>query len=301
MSLLLASRPPGALLLLTFVLLAFPSPPVAAAQERDDPRVEIRIADSGVLHTLRLRDGSSITGRVTAVERDTIRLETAGGVHAIARTAIVSARESRPTRAPSGELWPTDPNATRLLFAPTGRMLRKGEGYFADHMLFFVSGAGGVTDRVTFGGGASVLPLENFAQNAFVVTPKFGLIASEDLNVAAGALIGIAGASEAFGILYGVGTVGGPDASVTAGLGYGFVGRDLADTPAILMGGNLRLSRRVSFVTENYLLPGTEAPVISYGLRFFGETLAVDMAFVNLLGDELIFPGIPFVGFAVHF
>ena len=295
-----SSRSLPVLALALLALLA--ASPAARAQERVDSIVEIQIADAGVLHTLRLRDGSSITGRVIAVESDTVRLQTPGGIYAIARTAIVSARENRRSRTARGQMWPADPNATRLLFAPTGRMLRKGEGYFADHMLFLISGASGVTDRVTMGAGMSVLPLEDFSDNAIILTPKVGLIASEDVNLAVGALIGLAGGDgSAFGILYGVGTIGDPDASLTAGLGYGFTGEDLADTPAILLGGNLRLSRRVSFVSENYLLPGVDAPVVSYGLRFFGETLAVDLAFITPLGEEVRFPGIPFVGFAVHF
>ena len=54
-----------------------------------------------------------------------------------------------------------------------------------------------------------------------------------------------------------------------------------------MLGAEKRLSRRVSFVTENYLIPNQDANVlISYGLRFFGEKLSADLAFWNAPGNE---------------
>ena len=40
--------------------------------------------------------------------------------------------------------------------------------------------------------------------------------------------------------------------------------------------------------------------VLSYGIRFLGEKLSVDLALWNPTGD-FIFPGIPYVAFAVKF
>src|ERR671910_748837 len=71
-----------------------------------------------------------------------------------------------------------NPNATRLLFAPTGRMLEQGEGYFNDTYLLLLSVHGGVTSRFTLGGGMSVVPLANFTDNALYIMPKIGLVAS---------------------------------------------------------------------------------------------------------------------------
>jgi hypothetical protein len=70
-----------------------------------------------------------------------------------------------------------------------------------------------------------------------------------------------------------------------------------------MLGGEKRMSRRTSFVTENYLLPGEANAAISYGIRFFGEKLSVDLAFWNAFGEDAdpIFPGIPYLAFAVKF
>ena len=108
--------------------------------------------------------------------------------------------------------------------------------------------------------------------------------------------------SETIGILYSVGTIGrNENSNFTAGFGYGFVGSELAEKPMVMLGFEGRLSRRTSFVSENWIIPGVDGVLISYGFRFFGEKLAVDLAFFNILGEFAIFPGIPYVDFIINF
>src|SRR5215204_2741323 len=63
------------------------SAPALSAQQTPAPPkpVEIRIADSTQVQVIRLRDGSSIVGRVTEIGADTIRFETTAGVLTFAR------------------------------------------------------------------------------------------------------------------------------------------------------------------------------------------------------------------------
>jgi hypothetical protein len=270
--------------------------------------VAIRVADSTQVQVIRLRDGSSIVGRVTEIGPDTVRFVAKAGALSIACADIVEVREVATSALRSGEVWPANPNATRLLFAPTGRMLEKGEGYFNDTYLFLVSVHGGITSRFSLGGGMSVLPLDNFTDNALYIMPKVGVYASPKLNVAVGGLAGIVGGlvdddvNATFGIVYAVGTAGSADASVSFGTGLAYAGGQFADRPVAMIGAEKRMSRRVSFVTENYLVPndGVNA-VISYGLRFFGEKLSADLAFWNAPGNNIPFPGIPYVAFSVKF
>jgi hypothetical protein len=270
--------------------------------------VAIRVADSTQVQVVRLRDGSSIVGRVTEIGPDTVRFVAKAGTLSIARTDIVELREVATSALRSGEVWPASPNATRLLFAPTGRMLEKGEGYFNDTYLFLVSVHGGITSRFSLGGGMSVLPLDNFTDNALYIMPKVGVYASPKLNVAVGGLAGIVGGlvdaevNASFGIVYAVGTAGSADASISFGTGLAYAGGQFADQPVAMIGAEKRMSRRVSFVTENYRLPNDDVnAVISYGLRFFGEKLSADLAFWNAPGNNIPFPGIPYVAFSVKF
>jgi hypothetical protein len=106
---------------------------------------------------------------------------------------------------------------------------------------------------------------------------------------------------KSMGIVFGTCTIGGEDNSFTFGLGDGFVGSDFANSPAILIGGEYRIARRLSFVSENWKFPEVDNPLISYGVRFFGESISVDLALFNVLSDDFIFPGIPAVGFVWNF
>jgi hypothetical protein len=68
-----------------------------------------------------------------------------------------------------------------------------------------------------------------------------------------------------------------------------------------MLGAETRLGRRVSFVTENYLIPNDDVTaVISYGLRFFGDKLRGPRV-LERAGPEMVFPGIPYVAFSVKF
>jgi hypothetical protein len=257
---------------------------------------------AAITHVLRTREGSTMLGRVVGESADTIRFATSGGTLSIARSSIEELKTVRGAELRNGQYWFSDPNRTRLFFAPTGRMLAPGEGYYSNTYLFLQTFVGGMTERMTMGGGMSLVPagLEN---QVFYLTPKVGLVNTETLNIAAGALLAFAPMDDghSLGILYGVGTYGGADGSVTGGLGWGYFDRELSNQPAIMVGGSKRVSRRMAFVTENYLFPREPNPLVSYGFRFFGEKLATDLAMVYPVNSGMPFPGFPYVSFTVKF
>ena len=265
--------------------------------------------DSTRMYVLRTRDGSLFVGRLTRATMDSVYFVSAGGPITVPRSTVVELRQLGRGAMRAGVYWPPNPGDTRLFFAPTGRMLAKGEGYFSDTYVFFLNFVGGVTSRVTFGGGLSIFPTTDLTQNIFYLTPKVGLVQSSNFNLAAGALIGYAGFSGfddtgddvgSFGIVYGVGTAGSPDGSVTVGFGVGYGGGGFGD-PILMLGGEKRVSRRVSLLSENYILSGVDdGLVVSYGFRFFGDRLSVDLALINVPSDPVI-PGVPYVAFAVKF
>ena len=51
---------------------------------------------------------------------------------------------------------------------------------------------------------------------------------------------------------------------------------------------------------ENWIVPRTD-PVVSYGFRFFGQKMSVDLGLVNVLCKEAIFPGAPYIDFVFKF
>lgn len=269
-----------------------------AAQQPVPPRPVLVVADSGVQQRLQLRDGSELVGRIIAIGDSTVQFESSLGVSTIRSNDILKLSSERGGSVRNGQYYFPNPNATRLIFAPTGRMLRRNEGYFSDYWIFFPGISFGISDYVSIGGGMSIFP--EASEQVFYFTPKVGVLQGPKTNVAVGALVAAISDNSA-GILYGVSTWGDVDASFTAGLGYGFTNGDLASNPAVLIGAEGRVSPRVSLVTENYLLPGGNL-ILAGGFRFMGRGMAVDLALTsfNERGGEN-FCCLPFVGFVYNF
>ena len=270
----------------------------AEAQASHDVRARMTVPDSAHIQIVTLRDGSTIFGRILAVNGDTVSFQTQAGNIQLSAGAIREIKEIPAADLREGEYWFPNPNSTRLFFAPSGQMLKKGEGYFSDYELFFPGIAYGVTDNVTIGGGVSLFPAA-VEDQVYYVTPKIGISVADQVHVAAGVLFaGTKGGTG--GIYYGVGTFGDGNASVTLGGGYGFAGGKIEAKPVGMIGGELRVSRRIGIVTENYLLPVSDNNFLySFGLRFMGEKLTTDLALVNVSGSDVI--GIPYVDFVFRF
>jgi len=264
---------------------------------------QFHLPDSGYVQILKSHDGSTLYGKIMKIYEDEIDFESKIGLLKIKTVNIKSIEDVPVSSFKEGEYWFPNPNDTRLYFAPKGRMLKNGAGYFQSIYLFFAGFAYGITDNFTIGGGTSLFPGVDLNDQLFYITPKIGIQASEMADLAVGALIiNVPGAnSKKVGIVYGVGTAGNENSNFTVGLGYGYVGSDLADKPMISFGFEGRTSRRTAFVLENWIFPGVDQPLISYGSRFFGEKMAVDLAFLNTIGEDMIFPGIPYVDFIVNF
>jgi hypothetical protein len=250
-------------------------------------------ADTTARQLITLRDGSTVLGRITVSWGDSARVESMAGTLVLHRADLRSVKLVPASSFHDGTYWPEDPNATRLFFAPTGRMLKKGEGYLANHWIFFMDGYAGVTDRFTLGGTMTLFPTANFIKdNAYFISPKIGISQGDRLNTAVGAWIGgapfssEAGAVNTFGIVYGVATWGGSDGALTLGTGYGFAEGKLARNPVLMVGGTKRVSRRVSLVTENWIFPNVQDhPLVSAGIRTIGDKVSWDIGGITVLGQ----------------
>jgi len=268
------------------------------AQDTARTRERLRIVDSTKIQVITMRDGSSLVGRIVSVRADTVDFQMGIGRVPVAVRDIREISEADSGRMHGGQYWFPNPNATRLFFAPTGQMLKKGEGYFADYELFFPGFAVGVTDNISIGGGVSIFPA-GIDEQVYYVTPKVGMSFGEQVHLAAGVLFaGTQGGTG--GVGYGVGTLGDGDASATIGLGYGFAGGKIERRPVAMLGGEKRISRRIALVTENYLLPISQDNLVySFGVRFMGEKLTTDLAIFNVSGSGII--GFPYVDFVFKF
>ncbi|HYU52395.1 MAG TPA: hypothetical protein VEK37_05595 [Gemmatimonadaceae bacterium] len=270
----------------------------ADAQASNEVRARLTVPDSAHTQIVTLKDGSTIFGRILAVNGDTVSFQSQAGTIQLSAGAIKAIKEIAEEDVREGEYWFPNPNSTRLFFAPTGQMLKKGEGYFSDYELLFPGVAYGLTDNVTIGGGVSLIPA-GVEDQVYYLTPKVGISVSDRVHLAAGMLFaGTQGGTG--GIYYGVGTFGDGNASVTLGGGYGFAGGKIESKPVGMLGAEWRVARRLGLVTENYLLPVSDDNILySFGVRFMGEKITTDLALVNVVGSGVI--GVPYVDFVFRF
>ena len=289
--------------------------PIIAAPLRAQPVPidSVRIDDPALVYAVTLTNATTLIGRITLVSADSVRVVSAAMTATVARREVRSVRAYPATALHDGVLWPENPHATRLLFAPTAIPLRRGEGYFADFWIFFASAAVGVTDRFTMGAGMSLFPSDDFTDNLFYALPKYTVVSQPRLKVALGALMASVPWTrsddgnrrrQSLGILYGVATTGSPESNLTLGAGWGYVGGTLANKPVLTVGGQHRATKRIALISENWFVPfdNDVGGFVSYGVRMLGEKIAVDLALGSPVGtDTFYFPGIPLLGFAFKF
>jgi hypothetical protein len=287
-------------LLLFSVLFAFPLPIHAQSDPASDSFWEIE-----------LNDGSKVVGAIISEDVNFIQFKTLSGMDMKIPREQIKKIELVKGKMISGTIWWDDPNRTRLLFAPTGRGLKAKQGYFAVYEIFFPFVAYGITDWLTIAGGFSLFP--GASSQLLYLAPKITPLRLEKLDLSGGVLyIKIPDLEDdeensndevnSAGILYGVSTYGTEKSALTVGLGFAFGGGEIAKKPVFVLGGELRTSRSIKLITENWLIPDSDVQLLSAGIRFFGENLAVDFAFFYPAGaDPEGFPFLPWLGFVYNF
>ena len=228
---------------------------------------------SDTLYEIRLVDGSLIFARITELDQERAVLTTVGGVRIeLDRPQIQQLRPAR-GRVVDGEFWNEDPGGTRLFFTATRRSLSRGESYIGTYVVVLPFAAIGLTDRVTIAAGAPVL----FGEfEPFYLAPKLQILRRPTLQAALGTLAFLFD-DELVGIAYGVSTFGNADNALSAGLGFFCSGEDVENEPAAMLGGEVRVSRRIKLITENYLLPEAVGMACSERVRLVGDRFSAEV------------------------
>ncbi len=262
------------------------------------------------LMSIRLKDGNELRGRIIERTETTLILQTSNGLEVkIPQSSIVTIKPVQ-GRYQKGVFLRSDPNYSRLMVSPTGRPLRKGEGYFSDYYIFFPGISYGFTDHFSLMAGFSIIPGANFKDQLKYLAPRIGFQINESVALSAGALFMSFFDELGAGIAFGVATFGQQDKSLTTGFGFGYVreeGEDFhfAQKPIILLGGNIRLSNSIALVSENWFFPGAglnlKQQPFAIAVRFFGDRMAVDAGAILML--EILEQGfpVPWLSFVYHF
>ena len=202
-----------------------------------------------------------------------------------------------------------DPNSARLFFAPTAKSIPASEVTLTIFEIFFPAISVGIADVVTLNGGISILPTGG--DQLFYLASKVTFVQSDMFSAAAGFayanITSFNSNSSNTGemVFFGVGTLGNEKMSLTAGLGLFNVKKD--PSTIFLIGADLRVSRRVKLITENYIIPTQDYwgkknnLLISFGIRFFGGNLSGDFGLIQLIeGSNSSIP-FPWLGFGYTF
>lgn len=253
------------------------APVLQTTQQQDSSKVFI------------LKDGSIIRGKIFQQDAAQITVITAAGIEMkIPRSEIISVKPLD-GKISQGEFRRGDPNYSRLMFAPTGRPLRKGHGYFSDFYVFFPGVAYGFTNNFSVLAGMSIFPGVQSGDQLKFLAPRFGISTSERFAMSAGTLLLSLWDGFAAGIAFVTTTVGAPDNSFTAGFGLGYVKEkgkefEFGRTPILTLGGNIRLSNSSALVSENWLVLNKsfqfDQQPFALALRLFGDRLAGDIGFI---------------------
>lgn len=252
------------------------------------------------LKVFSLKDGSVIRGKIVQQDAAQITVITAAGIEmTIPRSEIISIKPLVGIIS-QGEFRRFDPNYSRLMFAPTGRPLQKGHGYFSDFYVFFPGVAYGFTNNFSILAGMSIFPGVQPDDQLKFIAPRIGISTSERFAISAGTLFMSLFEGAAAGIAFITTTVGAPDKSFTAGFGLGYFKEkgekvEFGQTPILTLGGNIRLSNSSALVSENWLVLDKSVQFdqqpFALAVRLFGDRLAGDIGFIVV--GEVIRHGFP--------
>lgn len=281
--------------LLVLALLFAPSPLHAQEQSPQKEMYRVETVEGEVLI------GTLVSETDEAVVISTRRF----GEVSIERTSIERIEKIDPSRLRDGEYWFPNPQSTRYFFTTNALSIPKGEGYYQNTWVLLNNVNYGVSDNFSIGAGT--VPVFLFGADALPiwVLPKISISTPQNnVHLAAGAVLGgvIAEESVGVGLLYGTTTVGSRDHNATLGIGYGYAGDNLSDTPAVNVSGMTRVSKTFYLLSENYVFPGSEATgILSVGARWAPENFAVDFGLFRPLAEADGFIAFPWLGVTIPF
>lgn len=262
--------------------------------------------DTTKTYQIELMDGSELIGIIFAQDSSTYKIKTFSIPQlSVFKTSVRKIKLIENKVVINGATVVPNPNPTRYFFAPSAFNLKKGEGYYQNTYLLLNSINYGLSDHFSI--GASMELISTFStlglnwSPIWLITPKVGVEIARNVNVGAGLLMAGMGFKGGFQLAYGLVTYGTTENNVTLALSTGWIDGDYMQNPPLTVNGMFRMGRRTAFVTENWIVPDVGS-LYSYGVRFFGSKISVDLGFINNRDImDAILIGIPYVDFVVKF
>jgi hypothetical protein len=176
--------------------------------------------------------------------------------------------------------WQVNPNPTKYFIGQSAFSLGKGEGYYQNIMALVNSVQYGITDRLSAGVGVELISLTSGNPIIFA-NAKYAIPVSDKFRFAASGNFLTLLDEGSIGSLSGLATYGSVENNITLGAGYGIGGGGLTSDAVITLNGMVRIARRFSLVTENYILPGNDEIINLTGLRLINRKNTMDFMLVE--------------------
>lgn len=259
--------------------------------------------DTIKVYRFELRNGATIEGIVKSETEENIYINSLDEVEIIIKKDLIEKREETKKFIVENKIVRLDPTKTKLFLASTAQTLNGGSGYFSVYEIFFPNFALGITDNLMIAGGSSLFPGISLEQQLKFISTKLKLIDYKQIKFSIGGMY-LNFWEGSFGTIYGVTTIGKYPIYLTAAVGSGFTEAKFIEGKVIIVGLQYQVSHKISLLTENWFFTNDPYPLISYGLRFFGDNLSADFGFfakTDLMKNDDMFYFYPWIGFTYNF
>jgi hypothetical protein len=265
-----------------------------------------------------LNDGSVITGTLLLInEREAVILSATMGEIRLQKENIKSMNQVLAINEKKSGVWFSNPNPSKYLLGNSAIPMEKHTGYYQNTWIFVNSFSYAFTKNFSLAGGFEIFSVMAGGDGpyAFYINPKASFRISENFYAGGNLLYAntIRTVEDFSGLatLNAFATYGNKNNNLTGAVGFGWADGEFSPKPVIILSGMVRASRRIAFVSENWIVPTMDETtantysyygIFSYGIRFLGEKISIDLAFMNNpdIAKEIII-GIPWLDFVVNF
>lgn len=213
----------------------------------------------------------------------------------------------------------TNNHGSHYLFGQSAIPLEQGDGYYKNTLLSVNAVNYGLTRHLSVGGGVELLSIITGRESGpvYFVNAKLAANISEVFHVGIGGFYvsypfpgnledpQITEKRPGFAVLMGTVTVGDPDFQLSLSAGASQDWDADKQRPVMNISGMARFFPRVALITENWLFLDSPDNYSLYcmGVRFIGETVAVDLALATnkQIKEEVLPIGLPIISVSVAF
>jgi hypothetical protein len=266
------------------------------------------------MYQITLKDGSVLSGKLISQSENEIVIQSGSlGEMKVQKENIKSMTLVSAINEKNSGVWFENPNASRYLLSSSAIPMEKKTGYYQNTWIFVSSFGYAFTRNLSLTAGFEIFSIMAGSEGpyAFYLNPKASFKVANNLYL--GGTILYANTIRTIDEFGGLATVNGSitfgnrNNNITATVGWGSSDGEFSKEPLVTINGMARVSNRIGFVSENWLLPnagenGGYYGIYSYGIRFLGEKISIDLAFLNNkdIASSIII-GIPWLDFVVNF